>query len=59
MLMELAEVRLYFSFNLGSAKACLTIVWQSSKVPAISRAVIFWPIVVSCFSCRGLTLPFG
>ena len=46
-------------FKSLSIKADFTSAWQSSKVPSTSRAVIFCPNVVNCFSCISLTLPLG
>ena len=45
--------------ELAVGKAALTRRWQSSKVPLTSRAVMLPPRVVSCFSCKSETPPFG
>ena len=59
MFIELADERVKFSFNSLSVKACFTNLWQSSKFPSTSIAVMFLSKVVSCFSCIALTLPKG
>lgn len=50
MLMELADDRLKRLRSEASAKASLTIRWQSSNVPLTSSAVTLPPRVVSCCS---------
>ena len=47
---ELAELRYNDLCISSSTKAFFTKLWQSSKVPKTSKAVIFPPSVVSCFS---------
>ena len=59
MLMEFAEVRKKASRSSASRKAAFTSRWQSSNVPLISKAVIFFPSVVNCFSWMSLTFPEG
>lgn len=59
MLIEFAEVRLCFLARSASRKQVLTMRWQSSNEPSTSRAEMFPPRVVSCFSWRSLTPPLG
>jgi hypothetical protein len=48
--MELADVKNNFELISESEKACFTKFWQSSKLPSTSKAEIFSPSAVNCFS---------
>ena len=49
-----------FSANFSSAKACLTPVWQSSKLPRTAHTCTLSPVVVTiCLRWMSLTPPSG